>query len=322
MRKASLLFIYILSITSLIAQYSEVGLQIGLSNYAGELSEHRLRSDGYGTLIGVLGRHNFTKYLSAKGSLTKGTVSGSDEFAKSVIARERNLNFRTDILELALTGEVNFSPYNIRAKQTGVPYFFTGVALTYFNPQAQMRGSWYDLQPLKTEGNKYSRYTVAVPFGLGMKFNVSYKLNFGFEFGARKTFTDYLDDVSTQYIDVVELKQSAPTVAALAYRTPELTGTFDVNPVGTERGDPTNKDWYFFGAVTITVNMTDKYGLDFDKKYEIFKEHLKKPEKEKQLKEKRVKKNQLKKLKKDKNKKRKVFRKKSFMLPHVKKRVD
>ena len=101
-----------------------------------------------------------------------------------------------------------------------------------------MRGSWYDLQPLKTEGNKYNRFILAVPFGLGVKFNISYKVNFGFEIGARKTFTDYLDDVSSQYIDVIEVRKSAPTVAALAYRTPEITGTFGRKSSGDSKGQP------------------------------------------------------------------------------------
>ena len=325
MRKASLLVVCIMNACLMLGQYSEAGVQVGLSNYIGELSEHKLSSEGYGAMIGVLGRYNFTEYFSAKASLSKGTISGSDEFAKSLENRERNLNFRADVLELALTGELNFSPYNIRANQTGVPYFFMGIAFAHFNPQAQMRGKWYDLQPLKTEGKKYSRYTVAIPFGLGMKFNISYKMNFGFEFGARKTFTDYLDDVSTQYIDVDEIQQSEPTVASLAYRTPELTGTFDTNPVGTERGDPSNNDWYFFGAITFTVNMTDKYGLDFDEKYDIFKSHLKKPKKEKALPENPVDKSTSEKSKKAKNskdKKFKLFKKKSFLKPFVKKRID
>ena len=78
MRKTSLLFIYILTVSPLLAQYSEAGVQIGLSNYTGELSEHRLKSNGYGSMIGIFGRYNFTEYLSAKGSLTKGTISGDD----------------------------------------------------------------------------------------------------------------------------------------------------------------------------------------------------------------------------------------------------
>lgn len=320
MRITSLLFIVFMPLTTILAQYAEVGVQIGLSNYSGELSEQKLRGETFGSLIGAYGKYNFTKYLSARASLLRGEITGDDKFAKSLAIRERNLNFRTEIIELAMTGEVNFSPYNIRAKQTGVPYFFAGLALTYFNPQAQMRGSWYDLQPLRTEGKKYSRYILAIPFGLGMKFNISYKVNFGFEVGARKTFTDYLDDVSTNYPDVVELRKTSPTVAALTYRTPELTGSFNENPVGVERGNPNNNDWYFFGAITVSVNLTDKYGLDFDKKYEIFKDHLKKPKIE------NANKNSVETKQKKENKRttkrKRLFKKKSFLEPVVKPKLN
>ncbi len=304
---------------SLQAQYYEAGIYTGVANYTGELSEFKFSSKGYGLMIGIFGRYNATKYLSVKGSLTKGSIKGSDEFSKSETIRMRNLSFRSDVLELGLTGEVNFSPYNIRANQTGVPYFFAGFALAHFNPQAEMRGAWYDLQPQKTEGKKYSRYSMAVPFGLGMKFNLSYKINFGLEIGARKTFSDYFDDVSSEYADVLHMRQSSPTAASLAYRTPEVTGQFGENPVGTQRGDPTNKDWYFFGGLTVSVNLTDKYGLDFDKKFETFKEHLKKPKMERKEKRLERKQNKLNKSK-DKSKFR-LFKKKNMLEPQAKKRT-
>jgi hypothetical protein len=280
MKRLSLFLSAILSSIYIQAQYYEVGAYVGTSNYVGDLSEQRFSPEGFGGMLGVLGRYNFTKYLSAKASLTKGTVAGDDAHAKAQVHKDRNLSFRSDILELAATGELNLSAYNIRANKTGVPYLFAGLALMHFNPQAQMRGTWYDLQPLQTEGKQYSRLAVAVPFGVGMKFNLSYKLNFGFEIGARKTFTDYLDDVSTHYPDVINLRRTDPTTASLSYRTPEITGEFGENPMGSERGDPSTKDWYFFGGITFTVNLTDKYGLDFDPQYEVFKEHLEKPEKD------------------------------------------
>lgn len=314
MKRSITLLLTLLSF-SIHAQYKEVGIVFGTSNYLGDLSEQRLATEGFGGMIGVFGRYNATEYLSLKASLTKGTISGSDEFAKQEANRHRNLHFRSDLLELSVTSEVNFQPFNIRANQTGVPYFFTGAAITHFNPQAQMRGNWYDLQPQMTEGNKYSRYAVAVPFGLGMKFNLTYKLNFGLEIGARKLFTDYLDDVSTEYIDIIDLRASDPTRAALAYRTPELTGSFGEDPMGTQRGDSGNNDWYFFGGITVSVNLTDKYGLDFDPQYEEFKEHLKKPKEEKKKKLGKRKKSS----KYQQKRRMRLLRKKEMLKPQVKK---
>jgi hypothetical protein len=316
MKKSILLLCFLLTVLSIRAQYFEVGAMTGTSNYIGDLSEQRLSTENFHGLIGIFGRYNATKFLSIKSTLLKGSISGSDENARSASLRERNLSFRSDILEFAVTSEVNFSPYNIRDQKTGVPYFFTGLAVTHFNPQAQMRGAWYDLQPLQTEGKSYKRTTVAIPFGLGMKFNVSYKLNFGLEIGARRTFSDYLDDVSTYYPDIIELRRNAPTTAALAYRTPELTGEFGENPMGIDRGDSGNNDWYFFGGLTVSVNLTDKYGIDFDPEYDVFKEHLKKPEKDKEKKvSKRRKKAKY-------QQKLRILRKKKQMEPQVKKRTN
>jgi hypothetical protein len=284
MKRISLLLLSMAAVSSLQAQYLEAGTMIGASNYAGELSEQRLSTAGFNTLLGIYGKYNADKYFSIKAALSKGMLSGDDANAKTLENRERNLSFRSDLLELAVTGEVNFSAYNIRDRKTGMPYFFTGLALVHFNPQAQMRGSWYDLQPLKTEGKHYSRTTIAVPFGLGLKFNLSYKVNFGLEMGARKTFSDYLDDVSTIYPDILELRKAQPMSALLSYRTPELTGEFGENPVGADRGDSSNDDWYFFAGITVSVNLADKYGIDFDKKYDLFKEEAKAKEQAKKVK--------------------------------------
>ncbi len=260
------------------AQYLEAGVMAGGANYIGDLSDGRFIPQETRLMMGFTARYNFTPHLSARGTLIRGVISGNDRHARSETLRMRNLHFRSQVLELAALGEYNLMPWNIRDQKTGVPYVFGGLALMRFNPEAQMHGQWYNLHPLHTEGVDYNRTILALPFGAGIKFNFSYKVNFGIEFGARKTFSDYIDDVSQRYPDVIGMRRYAPLTAALSYRTPELTGEFTQNPMGLPRGNPNNKDWYFFGNLTITVNLTDKYGLDFDPRYEIFKEHLKQPD--------------------------------------------
>ncbi len=279
MKRISVFVVLVFLGSPLFAQYFEIGSYAGVSNYSGELSENKIAMQEFNPMLGVYGKFNATPLLSLKASISKGGISGNDKNAQSTAIRNRNLNFRSDVVEFALTSEVNLSPFNIRENKTGVPYFFSGIAITHFNPEAQMRGSWYELQPLRTEGNKYSRTTLAVPFGLGMKFNLTYKLNFGFEVGARMSFSDYLDDVSGTYPDILGLRLTNPETAVFAYRTPEVTGTFGQNPVGLDRGNSENNDWYLFGGVTVSVNLTDKYGLDFDPQYSLFKDTWKKSNK-------------------------------------------
>jgi hypothetical protein len=83
------------------------------------------------------------------------------------------------------------------------PYFnvygYGGVGLLYFNPKAELNGTWHALQPLQTEGVEYSRITPVIPFGLGVRFKFGPNMNIAIEGGYRKIFTDYLDDVSTVY---------------------------------------------------------------------------------------------------------------------------
>ena len=256
---------------SLFAQYFEVGATVGGSNYLGELSDYQWRASGTHGAFGVFGRYNANRFFSVRSGFVRAVVSGTDEESRRTASLARNLNFRSDLLELSLVGELNLSPYNVRAYKTAVPYLFAGIAGFYFDPKAQMRGAWYDLPRARTEGVSYRQVALSVPFGLGLKFSLSEKVNLGMELGARKTFTDRLDDVSGDYPDIMAIRSADPLSAALSYRTPELTGTFGENPYGLPRGDASNSDWYLFGVLQISVNLTDKFGLDFDPRYEPFK---------------------------------------------------
>jgi len=263
-------------------QYYEVGAFIGASNYKGDLNDgSALVPHEYNHALGVSVRYNAYRYFSLKTNLFKGQISGDDANSNFVDNQMRNLNFRANIVELSTQFEFNLLPYAIREKKVSAPYLFAGIGGMYFNPQAQVQGNWVDLQPLGTEGQGYaslsnetlySKFQVVIPMGLGFKFNLNEKINLGFEFGARKTFTDYLDDVSGLYPDIEALAEVNPRAAQLSFRTPEQMQMNLPNPAGQFRGNPENKDWYFFMGFTVSVNMTDKFGLDFDEKYDVFKQ--------------------------------------------------
>lgn len=264
------------------AQYNELGIFLGTSNYIGDL-QSKLNPREYHLAFGMFGRRHFTKNFAAKAHFYKGDISGRDanQHLKTGL-RERNLNFRSTVMEMGIQGEYNLTPFAIREKQTSSVFLFAGVAGIYFNPEAQMNGEWYELQPLGTEGQgselypdrkKYRRVNLAIPFGLGIRLSINDKTTLGFELGFRKTFTDYLDDISTTYPDIDFLQKTDPMVAALSYRTPEFVGTNMGNPVGQERGDSSKKDGYMFGGITISFNLIDdKYDLEWEAKYKIFKD--------------------------------------------------
>lgn len=288
MRQIILSFLFLFFAQISFGQYYELGVFMGASNYKGDLNDaSALVPYEYNHAFGITGRYNASRYISMKVNLFKGQISGDDANSKLEATRMRNLNFRTNIVEVSYQLEINLLPFAMREGKNSAPYLFVGAGGMFFNPQTQMRGHWYDLQPLGTEGQgyaslnngtRYTRYQAVVPMGFGFKFGLNDKVNLGFEFGARKTFTDYLDDVGGLYPDIELLQAENPIAAQLSFRSTEYMQQNLPNPAGEMRGDSETKDWYYFMGATLSVNMTDKYGLDFDKKYDVFKTQSVEPE--------------------------------------------
>lgn len=252
-------------------QYTEAGIFFGVSNYHGDLTPKVMEVQGYAPSFGAFGRYNFNGHLAAKLHFYKGILQGSDFNAQITKGnRERNLSFRTDLFEVGLQMEYNFLDFQVSEKDhITTPYVFAGVAGIYYNPQAEINGQWFDLQELGTEGQglpgyaeKYSKIAIAIPAGVGVKFNINHAANIGIEMGMRYAFTDYLDDVSTVYPDLKVLTEEVGEfAAALSYRTPEYDEDIAVDPEGLERGDAKTKDLYFFGGLTLSINIGKANGF-------------------------------------------------------------
>lgn len=246
------------------AQHMEAGLIVGASTYQGDLAPSKVWSSITQThpAFGIFGRYNFNRLGAVRLGANFMTISGDDAKSKESGRLARNLSFRSNILELTLIGEWNilgYQPYNLQ--ETFTPYLFGGISIFKFNPKAEYEGEWYELQPLGTEGQNLSQYPdrepykltqFSIPMGMGLKYAINDTWNIGIELGARKTFTDYLDDVSTTYISDTEMAESGNELATiLANRTGVLKET------GHGRGDPENDDWYLMGGVTISINFLD-----------------------------------------------------------------
>ncbi|HMX79228.1 MAG TPA: hypothetical protein PLG91_02895, partial [Ferruginibacter sp.] len=176
---------------------------------------------------------------------------------------ERNLSFRSNITEFMLAAEIHplyiFNRYDEdKAPPRASPYLMGGIGFFSFKPQAQSNGRWVDLQPLSTEGQGFAEYPdrkpyklqqMNVPVGLGVRYELNSVLNLRAEFVYRVLFTDYLDDVSTTYIDPT-LYPNYFTGAKLTNafllndRQYELDPTHVTNP-GDQRGNSKNNDAYF-----------------------------------------------------------------------------
>ena len=275
MRTLLLTLLTVCSSSLAFAQYFDGGISVGAANYTGELTNQQLDFAETRSVFGVFGRYNYSEHLAFRGSLSRALLSGTDANSNLVNLQMRNLSFESEVIELAAALEYNLLKYNVPAQQTSTPYLFAGIAGYHFNPRASYGGQWYDLQPLRTEGQAYKRVQVAVPFGLGFKFALGLRANLGFQVGVRKLFTDYLDDVSTVYPDLATLEAQHPLAGRLSYRSLEEP---TANPVGRERGNPLNDDSYIFSTINLSVNLTNRYGLDFDERFEVFKPKYNDPE--------------------------------------------
>ena len=256
--KRTILLFFLCSPFILFSQGFEVGLMAGVSSYQGDLGPSNLKitPGKFHAAFGAFGRYNINDFFAARLSINYGTISGDD--AKE--GRKRNLSFRSDLLEFTVTGEWNilgYQPYGLA--KVFSPYIYAGIGFFHFNPRTQYEGEWVELQPLGTEGQsmpgfegKYGLVELAIPFGLGVKYAINDKWNVGLEFGWRKTFSDYLDDVSGDYVDNEQLiAGNGELAAALANRSGEPI------PGGTQRGNDARSDWYMVGGITISYNFLD-----------------------------------------------------------------
>lgn len=216
-----------------------------------------------------------------------GTLKGSDAESAKVGStdpsynprRERNLSFRNRIKELSVVAVFdlfeNEGTYISRVKWT--PYAFVGVAAFLHNPQAQApatyldgtvdpkAGQWVNLQPLGTEGQHstlsqgdvnygikpYSLLQVAIPFGVGARFRINEVFDLWADIGFRYTFTDYLDDVSKNYVDLNDIKD--PLAQALSYRSNEIS----------HQGIQTHPENIVVNGVSQQINLVNGYGSEY-----------------------------------------------------------
>ena len=204
----------------------DFGVHAGASNYLGEMGgKSDTRKDFISDIklsktqfaVGGFARYKFTPIISAKLGVNWNRIAGADYLSTNRARAGRNLSFRNDIIELELTGQFFFVDvpdlgHTYRYRNDFRMYAFVGVAGYYHNPKTYYNGAWTPLRPLKTEGVTYSPIGVAVPLGLGLYFTIDKKHRIGWEFDWRTTFTDYLDDVSTVYVDPADLT-SAEAIA-------------------------------------------------------------------------------------------------------------
>lgn len=279
-----IIFITLFSTISGVAQRkktsSELGLFLGGSYYIGDLNPNGHFSQFTKPAGGLIYRYNFYSRYSVRLNALYGNIEAHDSYSDSPSQVQRNLNFKSDIIELSAQFEFNFQNFEIGSDKKMVsPYIFLGLGGFFFNPKGKYLDGWVGLRDLRTEGqglkggakkNRYSKIQISVPFGLGVKAVFSKGIGIAFEWGMRKTFTDYLDDVSKTYFNHLA---PDPTIAEgddarndeirrlYVLGDPSIGTDPSYTNVGRQRGNATTKDWYSFFGIILSLKLNQKLDL-------------------------------------------------------------
>lgn len=271
----------------------EVGINVGPSFFLGDLGGNRGKGTRFvkdinfsmttimkGAYVAIYPN----EWLGFRAALQLGVLEGDDQLIKDngsheLFRKQRNLDFRTNITE----GYVAMELYPLMLLYSGIgdykprfrPYGVIGVGAFKFNPQGSLTDNngnvtWHYLKPLRTEGQGFDEYPdrkeysltqVNIPMGLGVKYMLSERVNISLELLLRKSFTDYIDDVSTNYIDPNLFdKYLDPADAITARRISDKVNAI-VNPnlarnaPGIQRGNPNQNDSYFTTFLKVGIRL-------------------------------------------------------------------
>lgn len=238
---------FFLLFTSVKSQDLEVGLTGGGMYYIGDLNpgKHFLNTQvAYGLVV----RYNIDTRWSVKMSAIQGKVKG--DAAASGFLPDRGLSFSSQVTDIAAVAEFNFMPYFTGSSRDGIsPYIYAGFSVFFYDPVnsgISLRDMGTEGQNLGYEGRKpYATYSFSIPFGIGAKFSLAKRLGLQVYWEVHKTFTDYLDDVSTTYY----LNGRSITPDDLAGIASDPTRNHDP---GMQRGNAKNNDWYGLLGISVT----------------------------------------------------------------------
>jgi len=222
-------------------------------------------------------------YLEGRDELINN--KGSDELYR----KQRNLDFKTNMFEAYMAVEVfplmllyGYDPeYNPKYR----PYVFGGAGMFTYNPKGSITDqngnvTWHDLAPLRTEGQGFEEYPdrkpykltqLNIPFGGGIKYMATDRLNLAVEVLYRETFTDYIDDLSKDYVDPALFdKYLSPANAIIAKQindkafTSYIPGSPRFTP-GNQRGNPKQEDAYFSFLLKVGIRLGDLFNSESDR---------------------------------------------------------
>ncbi len=270
-------------------QRVEYSFGLGATNFLGDLGgrnqegtnfvqDFELKATRYAASLGY--RYQIGRDFYLKGNFIYAKVSGADNLTEEPARAARKLNFKSNMLELS--GQIEYMLIKQKSghlyKLRGVRgkswfrfevYALAGVGALWYDPKGELNGKWYRLAPLNTEGHRlvdgpkdYSQFTMVVPYGIGIRRSLgggARSRHFGswsisLELTMRKTFSDYIDDVSDVYYDSDGTGVTGVEgVSEESIYFSDPSGLYVDGQYGTpqQRGDASDKDAYMLGIISI-----------------------------------------------------------------------
>jgi len=234
------------------------GIKAGVTNFLGDIGggdlakgfllNMEMKDTRWAT--GLFWRYRFHPIFATQVNFGYQRIQGRDENSENYARQARNLNFRNDIFDFS--ARIEYYPQALTITDVGYrgvyrldyqTYFTVGVGGVINNPKADYLGdkNYVKLRSFMTEGENYSPVALMLPMGGGFFFTYKRYHRFGLELIWNWTFTDYLDDISDQYVAL-----SDPVAAQ--YANQFVPGPGQPDPLnfepGSPRGDPTDRDNY------------------------------------------------------------------------------
>jgi len=250
-----------------VVQEGEFGIGVGAGHYFGDLNT-RARLNRVKMAGTIFFRKNLGNYIAVRVGASFAQLGYSDRYnTHNKYMFSRNLSFNTKVWELTLQGDFNFFRFMPGEPQYSfTPYITFGAGVFNYDPYAYLRGEKIFLRPLNTEGQgstlypdrkPYKSMALCFPIGGGIKYALNDRINIGFEVLHRITNTDYIDDVSTTYVESslfpANPDGSTSNGLLLSDRSYEL-GT-PIGIPGRQRGNSKQKDQYVTAMIHLTFNL-------------------------------------------------------------------
>ena len=226
----------------------DYGIAVGATGYLGDIGGKDKANQNPKDLVlaktrynvGAFARYKWRPKISLKLAFDYVRVEGDDKLSKNIGRKYRNFNFRNNIFDLGFTGEYFFFEDNdlgntYKYRNGFRAYVFAGVGGFYTNPKTLYKGDVVALRPYETEGVAYKKIVLNIPMGVGFYFTIDKSNRIGFEMNYRKTFTDYIDDISGNYPE----RPSDPYTQGLILRTTEL----DAQTLADNNGAALSHNW-------------------------------------------------------------------------------